>query len=339
MLLCVPSACRVPVVSALRTQAQSPRDCSELVPRHASRQARAATDAWPARRVLPQSVSAEAPPLLRRVPAPVSLRGAHTLCVESSGLAAPGCGASVAVCPAGSPHLAHGPNDVSSSHLIELWPGRERCEQPAQPRASRRPGGSGDRHNGRRRCSTRPRPTSLCPWARAQRASPWRRCRSAGHPRLPATWLRDRRIRLPHAAGRRRLPGMRRDSPATASPARSPSPACARLRDRVRLVDGGPGTWSCAEQQQVLLLVDGGAVEAAIHVSTAAPGRCSTPASTFTVFRKELDAAGPCRSRCRCRTPCCFERRCTLHADRYPDVPRYPRGTDASAFPRATLSS
>ncbi|HSD03050.1 MAG TPA: L,D-transpeptidase family protein [Gaiellales bacterium] len=54
-----------------------------------------------------------------------------------------------------------------------------------------------------------------------------------------------------------------------------------------------PAPWSSEDRhmevhkaQQVLLLVDGGAVVGAIHVSTAAPGHV-TPDGTFTIYRKE----------------------------------------------------
>lgn len=88
-----------------------------------------------------------------------------------------------------------------------------------------------------------------------------------------------------------------------------------------------PQPWSTAgrhieihKAQQVLLLVDAGAVVRAIHVSTAGPGHV-TPDGTFAVYRKELMSWSvpfqvwmPYASY--------FVRGFALHE--YPDVPPYP---------------
>ena len=277
------------VVSALRTKAQSPRDRSESVPRHASRQAR--RPRTPGR----GACCLESVPPKRRRPPPgagagllAGRRTATLAFVVERGLRlarlrrlSRGLSGSLSA-PAHAGRKA-APARISSSSR----PGRERCEQPAQrqgippPRWLGRPA----RWTQALLHAAPDRPH----YVPAQRASAGvavaalqDRLAALGY--LPA-WLRG----PTHTTTARCRPSSPsrdgRDSPATASPARSPSPACARLRDRVRIVDGDPAH-GAAQQQQVLLLVDGGAVEPAIHVSTAAPAGVNA-ASTFTIFRKE----------------------------------------------------
>ena len=102
-----------------------------------------------------------------------------------------------------------------------------------------------------------------------------------------------------------------------------------------------PQPWSTAgrhieihKSQQVVLLVDGGSVVRAIHVSTAAPGHV-TPDGTFTVYRKELMSWSvpfqvwmPYASY--------FFEGYALHE--YPDVPPYPASHGCVRVPSAESS-
>ncbi len=295
----------VRAIAALRAQTREPT-------------AQEATDALVAARAASRAFRRNAA-VLRRVPAVVSLRGAHNALVESSGLAARG----LRRLSRGLSGWLSSPGHTGrrmlqlASHRALAWEGALRTACAAQgippPRWLGRPAqwtqallhaaqtdltmslGSGS--------------------AGVAVAALQDRLATLGYlPRGYATDAYDYRT-LQAVVAFQGWEGLARDG--VAGPI-----TLARLRTASR-----PRAWSTAtrhmelhKQQQVLLLVDGGAVERAIHVSTAAPGHV-TPAGTFTIFRKEMMSWSvpfqvwmPYASY--------FSGGYALHE--YPDVPAYP---------------